>query len=396
MNDAYQSSNTALVRAMAMGIIFGALAGGIVGYGVTVTKLQTSGNGSSTVTSSTMTVKEESQTIEVVKKANPAVVSIIASQDFSKIYQQQQSPFSFFGFSFPQTVPQGQQTVSQGSGFIVSSEGLIVTNRHVVDNAQASYSVVMNDGKKYDAQVVATDPVNDVAVVKIEAHNLPTLTLGNSDGVEIGQTVIAIGNAQGQYRNTVTKGIISGKARTITAGDNSTGQSETLEDVFQTDAAINSGNSGGPLLNLGGQVIAINTAIDQNGQLIGFAIPINVVQKDLQSVNATGKITQPYLGVRYVVITQALADQNKLPYNHGALIQPGSTDGELAVVAGSPADKAGLVENDIILQVDGKDITTDHTLIGALSAHKVGDTVTLKVYHKGQTKDVKVTLEERK
>lgn len=383
-----------LLGAILVSVIVGGLAGGLVGFGMKTTN--TNSAATSTATKQTLSVQEDSATVDVVKQASQAVVSIIVSKDYSKIYgDQPTSPFNnFFGFPITQPqVPQGQQEIGGGSGFIVSADGLIVTNKHVVDDDQATYAVVMNDGKKYDATVVAKDPTNDVAIIRIEAKDLPTLTFANSDDVQIGQTVIAIGNALGQYRNTVTKGIVSGKARTITAGDG-TGQSETLEDVFQIDAAINSGNSGGPLLDLSGHVVAINTAVSQEGQLIGFSIPANVVKRDLDSVQKDGKITRAYLGVRYIVITKAMADQDKLPVENGALIKPAS-DQSAAVVPGSPADKAGLVENDIILSVNGTDITADRSLAGLLGKYNPGETITLKVYHKGETKEFSVVLEER-
>ncbi len=374
-------------------IIFGGLAGALVNTGYknlgSATKVPSSSE-------QTITVQEESATTDVVQQASPAVVSIVITKDYSKIFKDQpSSPFdNFFGFPLTQPAPQGKQEIGGGSGFIVSADGLIITNKHVVDDDQAEYTVVMNDGKKYDAKVVAKDPTNDIAIVKIEAKDLPILTFANSDNIQIGQTVIAIGNALGQYRNTVTKGIISGKARTITAGDNS-GQSETLEDVFQTDAAINPGNSGGPLLDLSGHVLAINTAVNSQGQLIGFAIPSNLVKRDLEAVQKDGKITRAYLGVRYIVITKAIADSEKLPVQHGALVKPAS-DKSVAVVPGSPADKAGIVENDIILSVNGTDINEDHSLVGLLGKFNPGETITLQVYHKGDTKEVKVILEERK
>lgn len=374
-------------------LIVGGIAGGVVGAGLKTTTLGTS---ASTTTKQTLSVQEESATVDVVAKSSPAVVSIIVSKDYSKIYSNQPtSPFdNFFGFPISQQVPQGKQEIGGGSGFIVSTDGLIVTNKHVVDDDQAEYSVVMNDGKKYDAKVVAKDPTNDIAVVKIEAKDLPILSFANSDSAQIGQTVIAIGNALGQYRNTVTKGIISGKARTITAGD-TTGQSETLEDVFQTDAAINAGNSGGPLLDLSGHVLAINTAVSQQGQLIGFSIPGNVVKRDIENVQKDGTITRAYLGVRYVTITKAMSDQNKLPLDHGALVKP-ANDNSPAVISGSPADKAGIVENDIIISVNDTDISADHSLAGLLSKYNPGETISLKIYHKGDTKTVKVVLESRK
>lgn len=384
-----------LLAVILVSVMVGGLAGGLVSAGLKSSFLTTTTTNSNSAVAQPLSVQEDSATVDVVKQASPAVVSIIISKDYSKIYSDQpSSPFdNFFGFG-QQQAPQGLQEIGGGSGFIVGADGLIVTNKHVVDDDQAQYTVVMNDGKKYDAKVVAKDPTNDVAILKIEANGLPTLTFANSDDVQIGQSVVAIGNALGQYRNTVTKGVISGKARTITAGDG-VGQSETLEDVFQTDAAINPGNSGGPLLDLSGHVIAVNTAVNSQGQLIGFAIPANVVKRDLDSVNKDGKITRAYLGVRYIVITKAMADQDKLPVENGALIKPAS-DQSAAVVPGSPADKAGLVENDIILSVNGTEINADHSLAGLLSKYNPGDTIALKVYHKGETIEIKVVLEERK
>lgn len=384
--------NMPLLITVVASMLFGGLAGGIVTVGV----LETRGGGTVTgTTKQNITVQENSATIDVVSKANPAVVSIIVTKDYSAIYGRGSSPFDIFGFPFSQSPQSGQQEVGGGSGFIVTSDGLIVTNKHVVDDEQASYSVVMNDGKKYDAKVVAKDPSNDVAVVRIEAKNLPTLEFANSDGVQIGQSVIAIGNALGEYRNTVTEGIISGKARTITASDSASGSSETLEGVFQTDAAINSGNSGGPLLDLSGRVIAINTAVSSSGQLIGFAIPSNVVQRDLESVQKTGTITRPFLGVRYVMITKALADKEKLSVDHGALIQAvdRSTPG---VVSGSPAEKAGLKEGDVLLTVNGVAIDDTHSLTGLLNNYNPGDEVTITFDRDGTTKTVKVTLDTKK
>lgn len=388
--------STGLNFGLVLAGIVGGVIGGLLGFRLAQTTLST-GTVSSTTGTKTqqVSVVESSATTSTVKQADPAVVSIIITKDFSKIYGQQSSPFDgFFGFPSSQQAPSGQQEVGGGSGFIVESDGLIVTNKHVVDDDQASYTVVMNDGKRYDARVLAKDPSNDIAVIKIDAKDLPTLPFGNSDSVQIGQSVIAIGNALGEYRNTVTQGIISGVSRTITAGDTS-GNSETLENVFQTDAAINPGNSGGPLLDLTGHVIGMNTAVNQSGQLIGFAIPVNDIKRDVDSVKTSGTIVKPFLGVRYVVVTAALAQQEKLSVDHGALLQADTTTNDPAIVAGSPADKAGLVAGDVILSVDGTNINTDHSLAGLLNTYNVGDTITLQVLHDGKTKSVKVVLDKR-
>ncbi|MFH0829160.1 MAG: trypsin-like peptidase domain-containing protein [Candidatus Kerfeldbacteria bacterium] len=388
-------------------LIIGGVSGGIFGAAASKGGLSHLFSSSSTVQSSvqnvnttgTLSLQEDSSTVDVVKKASPAVVSVVAKKDYSKIFgnsSENQQYNNFFGFPFiQQQVPQGIQEIGAGSGFIISSDGIIMTNKHVATISGADqYTVVTNDGKNYDAKLLATDPTNDIAFMKIEAKDLPTIELGNSDNVQIGDTVIAIGNALGEYRNTVTKGIISGLARTITAGDSS-GNSETLRNVIQTDAAINQGNSGGPLLNIAGQAIGINTAIDSQGQLVGFALPINIAKSDLESVKKSGKIERPYLGVRYSIITPQLKEANKLSTDYGALIVRGNTADELAVVPGSPADKAGITENDIILEVDGQKINEDNDLAQILSQKQIGQKVTLKVLSKSKEKTVEVILEAR-
>ncbi len=347
-----------------------------------------------------VTLTEDSSVIDVVKKASPAVVSIIISKDLSKVPGYGLSPFDFpFPFyGIPQQQPNSSepniQRVGAGSGFFVSEDGLILTNRHVVDDEQASYTVLTEDGNSYEAKVLARDPVNDLAIVKIEIKNAPKLILADSSKLEVGQRAVAIGNSLGQYQNTVTTGVVSAIGRSVTAGGEM--GSEQLEGVIQTDAAINPGNSGGPLLNVAGQVIGINTAIDREGQLVGFAIPSNDAQKALTSFQKNGKITRAFLGVRYTIISKSLAEKEKLPKDYGALLVRGDTMSELAVVPGSPADKAGLVENDIILEVDGKRVDENSSLSRLLRDHNVGDTVNLKVYHRGEEKTVSVKLEESK
>jgi len=349
---------------------------------------------------------EESKVVSAVNHASPAVVSIVATKDVTIV--EQQSPFQqfcndpffrqFLGdqCNTPSQPPQTQtQQVAAGSGFVIDSNGLILTNKHVVNISGASYTVITNDGKKYPAQVLARDPVQDLAVVKINASGLPALTLGDSSNLQIGQTVIAIGNALGQFSNTVSKGVISGLSRSITASEGG-GSSETLSQVIQTDAAINPGNSGGPLLDLSGKVIGLNTAIVEGAQNIGFAIPINQAKKDISQVEATGKISYPFLGIRYVIITDGIKQKNNLPVNYGALVTHGSNAADVAVTPGSPADKAGIKEGDIVLELNGQKITQDNDLAKMLQSLNVGDTVTLKILSGGQEKTVSVTLGERK
>ncbi len=355
------------------------------------------------INASSITITENSAIVDVVKKASPAVVSIVISKDLNKIPGYGRNPFGFDPFDqlfgFNRTTPQtpqepNVQKIGAGSGFFVTSDGLILTNKHVVADASANYTVLLSDGKSYEAKVVGIDPVNDIALVKIDIANAPTLVLASSDNLEIGQSVIAIGNSLGQYSNTVTTGVISGIGRSITAGGND--GAEQLEGVIQTDAAINPGNSGGPLLNIAGQVIGINTAIDQEGQSVGFAIPSNDARKDLDSFTKTGKITRPFLGVRYLMITPDIAKQQKLPREYGALVSRGEQMKDVAVVPGSPADKAGVIENDIILEVNGQKLDDQHTLAGVLRKFSTGDAITLKLYRKGEEKTVSVTLEEAK
>lgn len=338
----------------------------------------------------------DSATIEAVKKATPAVVSIVVTKELSNFYNIT-GPFWFFGNNFiPDiTKPKQKQKIGGGTGFIVTTDGLILTNKHVVSDDTAEYTVVLNDERKFQAKVLAKDPINDLAVIKIDGENLPTISLGDSSQIEIGQTVIAIGYTLSEYSNTVTRGVISGVNRTLTASDGYFGSEVIIEEALQTDAAINPGNSGGPLLNLQGEVIGINTAVNREGEAIGFALPINIAKKVIDSVQKYGKIVRPYLGIRYVQLNEKIAKANNLSVNYGAIILRGQNPEELAVIPGSPADKAGLVENDIILEINGKKLDR-YSLAYELQRYNVGDEITLKVLHKGEEKTVKVKLEERK
>jgi S1-C subfamily serine protease len=352
----------------------------------------------------------EADVIAATQKASPAVVSITISENVPVVENCPYDPFSnlpqqfqqFFGNDLgggaPATVPcdTGKtqlQEVGGGSGFIISSDGLILTNKHVVSDTSAQYSVLTNDGNTYTAKVLARDPNQDLAVLKIDAMNLPTVTLGNSDSLQLGQTAIAIGNALGQFSNTVSVGAVSGLGRTVTATAPDTGADETISGVIQTDAAINPGNSGGPLLDLRGDVIGIDTAVASDAQNIGFAIPINEAKSAISSVKATGAIQAPYLGVRYEAVTPAIATQQKLAITYGAWVDGGGQGA--AVASGSPAAAAGIKAGDIIESVNGQKLDSTHDLGNVINEYSVGDTVTLVVNRAGKEITLQATLAQR-
>lgn len=367
-------------KLLAMVALFALLFGGIGSIaGVNIYSEIFGGSGLKTVFTGSKNIKveENSAIIDAADKTGPAVVSITSEQ----------STLDFFG--------QSLNSKSSGTGFIISSDGLIVTNKHVVSDNETTYSVFTSDGNEHRAIVKAKDPLNDIAFLTIDGKNLPVAELGDSDKLKVGQTAIAIGNALGQYQNTVTSGVISAIGRAVPVSDAGGGaSSETLENVIQTDAAINPGNSGGPLVNLDGQVIGINTAIDSSGQSIGFAIPINAVKTAIDSVKKTGKVIRPYIGLRYIPVTKEFAARNNISVASGILVYGGETTS--GVVAGSPADKAGIKENDVILNINGIEINGDQTLAGALLKYSPGDTVTLKIFRDGKNISVKVKLGETK
>lgn len=318
-------------------------------------------------------VSEESVVVDIVERVSPSVVTVGIEQRVVNI-----DPFDVF--RRPQSFKQEQDI---GSGFIVGRDGLIVTNKHVVDSA-GKYKVITNDGKKYDVESVYRDPANDIAIVKIRANGLKPVEMGDSSKVKVGQLVVAVGTPLGEFRGSVTKGIISGLGRGITAGSPFEGFVERLDNVIQTDAAINPGNSGGPLVNSSGQVIGVNTAIASGAENIGFAIPINVVKDALDNFHKTGGFTRPYLGVAYRMISRDIAILNELP--EGAYVQQ--------VVEGSAAAEAGIQDGDIITRLDNQKITAQNGgLAGIIGRKKVGDKITITVWRDGKTLDVTATLE---
>lgn len=353
---------------------------------------------------------QEEAVIKVVKEVFPSVVSIVITKDLPVYEQYFENPFEeFFGpdspfeFEVPQYEQKGteKREVGGGTGFIISKDGMVLTNKHVVSDTEAEYTVITNDGEKYSAEILAIDPVQDLAIIKIqkdEKGNPPQkefkpVTLGDSSTLQIGQTVIAIGNALGEFNNTVSVGVISGLGRNITASG--AGMVETLEDVIQTDAAINRGNSGGPLLNLKGQVIGVNVAMAEAAQSIGFAIPVDRAKRDIEQVKNTGKIVYPFLGVRYILITSEIQEKENLKVDYGALIVKGENANEPAVVPGSAADKAGIKEGDIILKLNGEKITSKNSLAKIIQNYSPGDKITLDILRGDKEITVQLTLGER-
>ncbi|MBI2054161.1 MAG: trypsin-like peptidase domain-containing protein [Candidatus Staskawiczbacteria bacterium] len=337
----------------------------------------------------------EQAIINAVKEASPSVVSIIISKNLPTYEQEWLSPFGEL-FDIPQYVQKGteKREIGGGSGFIVSEDGLILTNKHVVADSKAEYTVLTNDGEKYPAKVLAKDPVQDLAIIKIEGDKkFKAIKLGDSSKIQIGQGVIAIGNALGELRNTVSVGVISGLERTILA-TGAGGLSETLEDIIQTDAAINAGNSGGPLLNSKGEVIGVNTAMAQGAEGIGFAIPMNKAKRDIEQVIKNNRIIYPFLGVRYVLINEEVKEKNSLPVDYGAWVIRGE-GGEPAITKGSAAETAGIKEKDIILEFNNEKITFQNSMAKIISKYNAGDKIVLKILRSGEEQIVEVILSER-
>ena len=303
----------------------------------------------------------EGSIADVASKVAPSVVSIVTQTESRGYFRNSTSS-------------------AAGTGMIVTSDGYILTNKHVVDGA-TKVTVVMDDGETYeDVKVVGVDPLNDVAFLKISGvKDLPAVTLGDSKSVMIGQPVIAVGNALGQYQNTITQGIISGTGRSITASDGS-GSYENLSDMIQTDASINHGNSGGPLVNAAGHVIGINTAVSEDANGIGFAIPISSVKGMLGHLIESGKVERAYVGVNYLPITPDVVREYDLPVKAGAYIysETGSP-----IMVGSPAEKAGLKNKDIVIAVNDVNLGANGSLASLIAEYKVGDTVQLKVLRGG-------------
>lgn len=340
----------------------------------------------SPTTAQDLKLDEQEATVRAIKKVMPAVVSV-------RVVENQNSTVLDLDTGQTQNRSEKKER-GAGTGFLISSDGLIITNKHVVNaaaNSQtAEYKISLSSGKQYFAQLIGKDPINDLAILKIFDKNLPAVELGDSSKLTQGMTVIAIGNVLGVYQNSVTKGIVSGLNRDIVASDQA-GNGEALGNVIQTDADINFGNSGGPLVDLNGRVVGINVAIDSSGKSIGFAIPINDAKPVIRSVKEIGRIVRPRLGVRYVMITPELADERKLARRSGALVDGGEA---LAVVADSPAAKAGLEAGDIVFEINGIKVEGANTLLSIIQQYKPGQKVGLKIDRKGKIMIKIVELDE--
>lgn len=336
--------------------------------------------------------------VEIAKKVCPAVITVVVSKDLPKVEGFYSFPFGGKEYVMPKTsAKKGKVEKTQiggGSGFIVSNDGYVMTSNHVVADTTADYTVIVEPTKKYPAKVLSRNPINDIAVLKVDMKGLPFVELADSDKIDIGEEVLAIGNPLGEFTDTLSAGIVSGLSRYITAFGGMDNQMQNLRGLIQTDAAINPGNSGGPLVDMEGKVIGINTAMIMGAQNIGFAIPINYAKKDWDEVKKFGKIKMPFLGIKYVVLSKEMAQANKLPVMEGALVVREAL-GEPPVIKGSAAEKAGIKEFDIILECNNEKITEKNILAHILQKCKIGGETTMKVLRDGKEIMLKVKLEEK-
>jgi serine protease Do len=337
--------------------------------------------------------EEQSAIIDLVEKSNQSVVSISISK---KIQVRRQYPFDYFFGLLPQDKPsqnlEENTTIAGGTGFVVSSDGLIVTNKHVVSDSSATYKVLFNDGSEVQAEVKTLHPTQDLAIIKVDKNNLKPVEFADSDKLKVGQTAVAIGNALGEFDNTVSRGVISGLRRSIIASDNM-GNTEQLSQVIQTDAAINQGNSGGPLLDINSKVVGVNVATAEGAQSIGFAIPSNVVVRMIDDYKKYGKVKVPFIGIRYSMLSPGSVQAKEYGVENGALII-GDTQYP-AVVPNSPAAKAGLKSGDVITKINDKKLSVKQPLSDIIAQYRINDKIDLTIIRDTKEEKVSITLEER-
>ena len=353
---------------------------------------------------------DEKHVIKIIEKTMPAVVSIVIAKRLEDLEREMPAEH----YPFMPGDPNGKKErnnkikmldamaddhhmveIGGGSGCIVDPSGIVLTNKHVVDDIGAEYTVILNDGRRCSGTILSRDPVQDIALLKIDAEKVPFLKLGNALDLRLGQSVIAIGNALGIFKNTVSLGIVSGLSRSIAAQADPDSAPQEMRGLIQTDAAINPGNSGGPLVDGDGRVIGVNAAIVSGAQSIGFAIPINAAKRDLDDLKKYGRIRRPLLGLRYLMIDESLQKKMDLPVSYGAFVIRES-ENDAAVIAGSPAAKADLHEKDIVLTLNSQRLDADHPIQDFLENLNVGDVVALRILRDGKEITVNVTLEERK
>lgn len=345
--------------------------------------------------------KNTSPIVDIAKKVCPAVITVVVSKDLPKVEDFYSFPYGGKEYIMPMPEKDGKVNmrtestqIGGGSGFIISRDGYVMTCNHVVADTSADYTVIINPQEKYPAKVLSRNPIKDLAILKIEGKNFPFVEMADSNKIQLGEDVVAIGNALGEFSDTLSAGIISGLSRYITAFGGIDHQTQNLRGLIQTDAAINPGNSGGPLVNMDGKVIGINTATIMGAQNIGFAIPINYAKKDLEEVKKYGKIVMPFLGVKYVLLSKEMAEANKLPVEDGAMVVREAL-GEYPVIEGSAAHRAGIKEFDIILECNGQKITAKNTLAEIMQKCPIGEEVDFKVLREGQEIILKVMLAEK-
>lgn len=335
----------------------------------------------------------------------PSVVMVAVTKSLESLREElkqeqknHRKAHDFLHFSIPKDKidAHGMVQVDGGSGFIADESGIIITNKHVISEPNSEYSVITNDNERYTAELLARDPVNDVAILKIKPRfKLTAVELGDSDNLELGQLVLAFGNALGIFKNTVSFGIISGLSRSITANTEPKAPPQEMRGLIQTDAAINPGNSGGPLTDIFGHVIGINAAIIAGAENISFAIPINTAKRDLKDLKKFGKIRRPLLGLHYLLIHKDLKEKLNLPVDFGALVVREHPI-DKAVIPGSPAEKAGILENDILISWNEEKITSEKSILDLLENQNVGDKVKVEILRDGKKSELTIVLDERK
>lgn len=342
---------------------------------------------------------------KTIRESTPAIVTIVISKNIKALKKDMSAELMalppYAQPKEPMDIPpdavdaHGMVKIGSGSGFFVDPTGIILTNKHVIADLNAEYAVITNDDKHYAATVLARDPIDDVAILKIDIQNAPILPLGDSDKVTLGEPVLAIGNALGLFKNTVSSGIVSGLARSIQAMPDPKNGIAEMRGLIQTDTAINPGNSGGPLFNSDCRVIGINAAIVFGAQNLSFSIPINTAKRDIADIKKYGRISRPLLGLRYLLIDETVKEKMKLPVDYGVLVMG---HGALApgVIPKSPAATAGIKEKDIILECGGVKIENGKTPQDFMEDKEAGDVLKLTILRGGKESTVSVTLGERK